>query len=169
VTMRRRFNRSRSVTRAPRRRTFWVTNSIPVTVVPTTTQTVTDLLSGTIPGDRDSLRRITVVRMLLRVAVRPVTIQTEIRYSFYVGEVTEDAAVAGVIPDIGQDEVGLYLAQDGIVYTPVAFEPSVHPYDIRSARALRGANRTLVFSLTNDDLTANLSFSASLRLLVAYG
>ena len=163
-----RFRRRSGTPRAPRKPMFWVTNSIPGTIVAPAVTSFADLLAGTIPRDRDSLRRITIRRMIMRVAVRPVTIQTETEYGFFVTEVTKDAVAAAAIPDIGEDEVGMYLAQDGIVYTPVAFEPSVHSYDIRSSRALRGADRTLVFGLTNQDLAGNLTYSVSFRLLVQY-
>ena len=160
---------SRSGTRGPRSRMFWVTNSIPETTLGVGAVTVSDLLSGTIPADRDALRRVRIIRMLLTLMARPVTSATLITFAFQVVEMTVDAILAGAVPEIGEDEVGAYLAEDGIVHTPnVGFQQWVKSYDIRTARALRGSDRSLGMVFTNQDATGSVILAASFRLLVSY-
>jgi len=148
---------------------FWVTNSIVPTNVTVGNASQADLLSGVIPADREALRRITIKRMILSLQVSALTTATKITFGYSVTEVTEHAALVGQTPDIGDEEVGMYLAVDGLTWTPPqGFEPMVRDHDIRSSRALRGSDRTLVFKITNQDATSTLVFNLSFRLLVAY-
>jgi len=131
-------------------------------------QSVVDLLGGTIPADRDALRRVRILRMLMTFMARPFTTGTKITFAFQVVEMLTDALLAGAVPEIGEDETGSYLAEDGIVHTPDAFDMWRKSYDIRTTRALRGADRTLGLVLTNQDATGTVLVSASFRLLVQY-
>jgi len=107
--------------------------------------------------------------MIISVSTRSATTATEIEYGYSVVEVTQVAFDAGITPALGVDEVGSYLAEDGRVWTPASgFQPEVRDHDIRSARALRGSDRTLAFRMENQALAGNLVFSVSFRLLVSY-
>ena len=157
--------------RIPRRRTFWISNSLDPTSVVDGGTSIVDMLAGTVPGDRLSLRRITIRRMLIDVSVDPETAFTPTLFSFGVIDMHTDSVTAGTWPDIGTDESGFYLAQEGSWTSSVlASNAGWHrQYDIRSARTLLGANRTLVFGVQNLSAVAHITIAAHFRLLVAYG
>jgi len=172
MTTRGRRSRSTSgsgIRRGRRRSTFWVTNSIPGQTVLKGAVATVDMLAGATPTAREALRRMTILRMLINVAVRPLTTGTLVEYAFWVYEAIREAIAAGVIPVAGIDEAGMYLAEDGIEWAPDAFEQNVSKFDIRTARALRGSDRSLGFAIFNQNATSDLVVSVSFRLLVAYG
>jgi len=153
--------------RAPRRRMFWETNSIPITTVAGGVETETDLMDGI--TDREALRRVTIKRLIISLSVNALAINTQIEYSVGVFDVTDAAFLAGAIPSVGAEEVGMYLAADGLTFFSGVNNVSViKNWDLRSNRTLQGADRTFVFSLTNQGI-ASLEFSMSFRSLLAYG
>jgi len=132
----------------------------------------TDLFSGVIPQDRDSLRRVTVLRMICDFTLRAETVDAEIEANFGVTEVTEDAFLANISPDVGVDEIGFYLAQELSHRQSIASDAAQfyhRDYDIRSSRALRGSGRTLMFTFANLSSAAQVKIWFNFRLLVAYG
>ncbi len=159
--------RSGTQGRAAPRRMFWETNSIVPTTITSGTQTVTDLMDGI--RDRSALRRATIKRLILELGVQGPGLNARVQYGAAVFEVTFDAFTAGAIPDVGADEVGMYLAADGMSFdTGQTNVTKINTWDLRTARHLRGEDRTLVFSLTNQGI-GDLTFSLSFRSLIAYG
>ena len=166
----RRRRSSRSGTR--RKPMFWVTNSItPSLLVPTGTS-VADMFGGTIPKDRDALRRMTVKRMLLQVRASAETIGVDASISVGVFEGTQNLFAGSSFPEPGEEEIGFYYSAEGdwrqslISDSSQWFQKEV---DIRSARALRGADRTLFLTFKNAGVGVNLVIYANWKLLVSYG
>jgi len=169
MTTRRRSRRSsRSAT--PRQKVFWVTNSIVPTTVTNGSQTITDLLSGATPLERNSLRRLTIKRLIARLSVKLATASAGVEFSYQFLELTEAAIAGGEIPEVGVNEVGAYLEADGQAHDADNNDDSwVKDYDIRTARHLRGSDRTMAFHFENVSAANNLQFSLSFRMLIAYG
>ena len=130
-----------------------------------------DMLSGVIPGDRDSLRRITIARMIFGLNWFPTTAGLLGEITLGVNEITSDGFGAVATPIPGLDEVGFYLAYETANILDVDAGPQMfgREWDIRSARALRGADRTLMAKLTNFSATTAIQFTLHWRLLVQYG
>ena len=106
--------------------------------------------------------------MLIEFSLQLATASVRIEYALSAFETTTDAFIAGATPEVGVDEAGFYLAEDGLVHdAPNTDEWRHHRYDIRTSRALRGADRTLVIGIENQGANA-MFVAAHWRLLVAY-
>ena len=106
----------------------------------------------------------TVVRMFGDLVYRNVTGSQELQIAFGVAVMTVDALVAGAVPDPNTDLVDWYYHKRLYGFR-ANIEAVSNPFEIRTARKIRGEDRTLGFVL--DNIGANtLNFSFNFRLLL---
>ena len=157
--------RSRPTRRGTRRSTAWFNNSNTPLTIAAFASGVFDLLplAGIPEGFAGGL---TVLRMIGHLDVR--SDQTnELVYSAGIALMTRDAFAAGATPDPVTDLVDWYWLDSRFIRSSV-LETVNTPFDIRTARKVRGEDRTLAFIIQNNGPgTANLAFMIHVRLLLA--
>jgi len=108
---------------------------------------------------------LTVVRMILEVIVHTVTVNQNVFGAFGVMVNTAVSAIDAIL-----DLYDYYLHQNfyTTAVSPNALGASeVHRYDIRTARRVRGEQRTLDFVITNNAASvSSLNWSVSARMLL---
>ena len=156
-------------TSAPRRRMFWNTGSLADTTLTAGSSNTVDLMDNVTVGDRSALRRMTALRLLFKYEMHSTAIDQLLEVDLGVTEILTSSLAAGEFPGVGSEEVGMYLAADGIQHFNGKTAASYHlDFDIRTKRVLRGSDRTLAAIITNAG-AVSFTFSFSLRILIAYG
>ena len=83
---------------------------------------------------------------------------------------TDDALNAGALPETGEDEVGFYLALDGVsLNLTTTTETWTKDWDLRARRTLRGSDRTMGLIFKNLAAVNGVVYAFSFRMLVSYG
>ena len=169
MTMRRR-SRSSSRRSSRRRQTLWFNVGTIATAVAIGGQAIVDLLPpGTTPPQIQG--GLTVVRMIGELIISSQTADQDGFGAFGITTVTRDAFTAGAVPDPIVDLVDWYYHTLVAVNSSLVGDLSRYTqWDIRTARKIRGLDRTLcaVFDVNAASAQA-LKFSVNTRLLCAIG
>ena len=160
---------SRSSSRRSRTPTAWMSGqTIPVDVGVGVTSVV-DMLDPAVNLPEGYLGGLTIRRMFARLSFRPFTANSDTFGQFGITLVTRDAIAAGAasLPSPLADNVDWYL-RDGFAYTQSALISEQQTYDIRTARRVRGEDRSMVFLLSVSAAAGSAlsQFSLNFRLLI---
>ena len=156
--------RTQPTRRGTRRSTAWFNNSNTPLTIAAFASGVFDLLplAGIPEGFGGGL---TVVRMIGHLDVRSDQVN-ELVYSAGIAVMTRDAFAAGATPDPVSDLVDWYWLDSRFI-RQTDIEVVSTPFDIRTARKVRGEDRTLAFVIQNNGPgSANLAFMIHVRLLL---
>ena len=167
MTTRRR--RSRSFSRAPRRRTAWTGRTIDPAIVAAGGQNVNDILTGLPDATENPIGRygLTIMRIVgsLRINSTDVALSTECGFGFIM--VDGDASAASAFPEPTVDEEAPWLHWDRRVVLPPSDSQQHLKLDIRARRRMGGNDISLFFIINNDDATQSLEYALGVRVLLA--
>ena len=107
----------------------------------------------------------TVVRMLLSLMIRPISLDSTTTWGLGIATATRDAFLAGQGPDPAVDLVDWYYLKLGTMFRDTDSNMEEHQADIRTARKIRGQDRTLAAYLQNTS-ALTLSYSLFTRVLL---
>jgi len=110
---------------------------------------------------------LTVLRMIGALSIVPATANLPVQYAQGVLTMTTQAFTSGNVPNPLVDLVDWYYLQHGFIQQ-ASIETDERPFDIRTARRIRGEDRTLVHAIINSASSATtLTYTFSTRLLLA--
>ena len=165
MTTRRRSRRfsSRSV---PRRITAWFADgSLPATVI-ANGFAIFDMLDPLfLPAGYES--GTTVQRMLGGVSIIQDVDGSEVFGAYGIAVMPRDMLAAAVIPDPLADKLDWYINQSFYQNQETERHSVRYPFDIHTARRIRGEDRTLAFIFHNNGLSASVRMRFDQRLLLA--
>ena len=162
MTTRRGSRRSRGA-RAPRASTVWTNQGSISQNLAAGAEGIFDLLSlARLPATLEG--GLTVLRMILRLGVRAQASNTTPLGAFGVSVVTRDAFSGLAVPDPLTDLVDWYLWHGFAMFDSDSAGREWN-FDIRTARRLRGEDRTLVAVMEADATSSALTWDMDVRLL----
>ena len=108
----------------------------------------------------------TCLRMIGALNVFPVTGNAAVSFTHGVTVITTSALTGPQLPDPAVDLVDWYLLQGEYLRDEVDQTVHRYPFDIRTARKVRGLDRTIVYLLKNTSGASSIEYSVFTRLLL---
>jgi len=162
MTQRRRTSRSRS--RGPRPTMAWFNNGLDPQTLSANTN-VTSNLTGAHPPFPDGFQSgFTILRLLVNLAIAPSVTNAAVLglAAIYVGV---DNLIS-TPPNLNADLLDYYWFQELQTMPGGLNVGRQYEVDLRSARKVRGENRSLFFQMINNDLVNDLTFGLGVRMLL---